>query len=85
LETTFTRFGKVILQGDIFFKKSTDGGATFGDTINISNNAGLSENPQIASSGNNVYVVWKDNTTGMVTYFSKRVLMVELHLEIQSI
>ena len=30
------------------------------DTINISNNTGLSFSPQISSSGNNVYVVWAD-------------------------
>ncbi len=47
---------------DIYFKKSTDGGATFGGTINLSNNPGLSKDPQIAAFGNNVYVVWSDNT-----------------------
>ena len=32
--------------------------------INLSNNTGYSENPQITSSGDNVYVVWSDNTPG---------------------
>ena len=27
---------------DIFYRRSTDGGATFGSTVNLSNNAGLS-------------------------------------------
>ena len=36
----------------------------FGEEINISNNNGTSELPQITSQGNNVYVVWQDNTTG---------------------
>ena len=49
--------------GDILFKQSTDGGATFGDTINLSNNGELSLLPKIAASqdSNNVYVVWVDN------------------------
>ena len=47
---------------DIFIKKSTDGGLTFGKEINLSNNPGFSEHPQIAASGNNVYVVWIDNS-----------------------
>jgi hypothetical protein len=47
---------------DIFFKRSSDGGNTFGNEINLSNNNGFSEHPQLASSGNNVYVIWADNT-----------------------
>jgi hypothetical protein len=47
---------------DIFIKKSIDGGLTFGKEINLSNNPGFSEHPQIAASGNNVYVVWIDNS-----------------------
>jgi hypothetical protein len=47
---------------DIQYRRSTDGGASFGSTINLSNDPGLSQDPQIATSGNNVYVVWKDNT-----------------------
>jgi hypothetical protein len=48
--------------GDIYFKRSIDSGATFSNTtINLSNNTGSSENPQIAVFGNNVYVVWRDN------------------------
>jgi hypothetical protein len=47
---------------DIFIKKSIDGGLTFGKEINLSHNPGFSEHPQIAASGNNVYVVWIDNS-----------------------
>jgi hypothetical protein len=47
---------------DIFMKKSTDGGLTFGKEINLSNNPGFSEHPQIATSGNNVYIAWIDNS-----------------------
>src|ERR671933_2586900 len=44
---------------EIMFKASTDGGKTFGLKINLSNSSGIdSERPQIAASGNNVYVSW---------------------------
>ena len=67
--TTVTGIGNE----DILFRKSTDGGNTFGDTIYISNNVGHSIFPQIAVSGNNVYVVWTDNTNGPSDiFFSKR-------------
>jgi hypothetical protein len=59
--------------GGILYRKSTDGGATFGSTVNLSNNVGLSnqggssEQPDMAVSGNNVYVVWTgtDSATGI--------------------
>ncbi|MFB5599955.1 MAG: sialidase family protein [Nitrososphaeraceae archaeon] len=47
---------------DIFFIKSEDRGKTFSDPINLSNNPGFSEHPQIAVSQNGVFVVWADNT-----------------------
>jgi hypothetical protein len=51
-----------LINYEIFIKKSDDGGQTFGDEINLSNNPGFSEHPQIAASGNNVYVAWIDNS-----------------------
>jgi len=50
-------------KSDIFFRKSIDGGNNFGNTLNLSKNLGNSSEPQIAASGNNVYVVWTDETT----------------------
>ena len=55
-----------------FTRGVTDGGATFSPTINISNNAGQSARPAIAISGNNVYVVWDDNTPGNFDIFYRR-------------
>ena len=49
---------------EIFIAVSTNGGKSFTDPKNISNNPGSSENPVIAVSGNAVYVVWSDNTSG---------------------
>jgi hypothetical protein len=48
---------------EIFIAVSTNGGKSFTDPKNISNNPGSSENPVIAVSGNNVYVAWSDNTS----------------------
>ena len=49
---------------DIFFAVSNNNGTSFGTPINISNSTGNSVNPQIATSGNNVYVTWEDSTPG---------------------
>jgi hypothetical protein len=56
---------------DIYIKKSTDGGLTFSKEINLSNNPGFSEHPQITVSGNNVYVAWIDNTSSSSTTTTK--------------
>ena len=51
--------------GQIFFTRSIDMGASFGDIMNLSNYSGWSVDPQIAvSQDNNVYVVWTNNATG---------------------
>jgi hypothetical protein len=49
---------------DILIKHSVDNGTTFGSPLNLSNNPGFSEHPQIAAYGNNVYVIWADDTSG---------------------
>jgi hypothetical protein len=62
-----TNKGDIISRGntnyDVYFKKSTDGGITFSKSINISNNSGFSQHPQIAVSGSNVYIAWTDDTS----------------------
>jgi hypothetical protein len=50
--------------GDVYFKASPDSGFTFSSVKNLSNNTGASLSPHIAATGNNVYVIWTDNTTG---------------------
>ena len=47
---------------DIFFAVSNNSGTSFGTPINLSNSPGFSNNPQIVTSGNNVYVTWFDIT-----------------------
>jgi len=49
---------------DIYFARSLDGGKTF-ETFNLSQNDGVSYNPWVAASGNNVYVVWNDDTSSV--------------------
>jgi len=46
---------------DIYFKRSTDNGNTFGERINLSDNPGASLNPRMVASRStsNLYVVWE--------------------------
>ena len=48
---------------EIFFSGSHDDGETFSTPLNISRNAENSQESQVKCDGNNVYVVWKDETT----------------------
>jgi len=57
---------------DVFLVRSTDGGNNFESPVNLSND-GSTENPKIAASGNNVYVVWADaKITGNMEAVFKR-------------
>ena len=60
--------------GDIMFRASHDGGETFGEILNLSNNAGTSFNPRVATSSNGqfVHVTWEDNTPGNLEIFYSR-------------
>ncbi|HEY9490684.1 MAG TPA: N,N-dimethylformamidase beta subunit family domain-containing protein, partial [Nitrososphaeraceae archaeon] len=51
--------------GGIFFTRSTDNGGTFSSIKNLGNNTGLNGFPQIAVSGNNVFVAWRDAMHGI--------------------
>jgi aldose sugar dehydrogenase len=57
---------------EIFLRKSTNGGITFGNTTNVSNNTGFSTSPQIESFGNNTFVIWQDNSTGNEEIFLRK-------------
>ena len=50
-------------QFDIFLSKSSDGGITFSQPINLSNDPSNSINPQLAAVQNNLFVIWNDNST----------------------
>jgi hypothetical protein len=63
--------GTAIRNYDILFQHSTDNGSSFSQEINLSNNTGFSEHPQISSAANNVHVIWADDTNGKKqVYFS---------------
>jgi hypothetical protein len=49
---------------DIYFSSSVDNGTTFTDIENLSDSNGESDQPQITAVGDNVYVVWRDNSSG---------------------
>src|SRR6266540_4078099 len=57
---------------EIYLKKSTDGGVTFGNATKLSESPGSSESPQIESEGNSTFVVWQDNTTGNNEIYLKK-------------
>jgi hypothetical protein len=57
---------------DIYFSASADNGTSFNSIENLSNNIGQSDNPQIAAVGDNVYVVWSDNSSGRDQIYFKR-------------
>jgi len=56
-------FGQNRMNYDILLKTSNDSGQTFGDVVNLSNNTGFSEHPQMAVKGKNVYIIWADDTS----------------------
>jgi hypothetical protein len=56
--------GEVSGNIEILYRRSLDGGATFGPTINVSNTPGGSFTPKIAVLDNFVHVVWRDTTPG---------------------
>ena len=49
---------------DVVFSASNDDGASFGNVQNLSSTSSTSTDPQIANSGSNVYVVWKEPSPG---------------------
>jgi hypothetical protein len=50
---------------DVFFARSTDNGRTFDDVIKLTDGNGSSFDTRIAASGDNVYVTWLNNKTGV--------------------
>jgi hypothetical protein len=49
---------------EIYYKRSTNNGKNWGKRKRLTRNAGLSESPAIAVMGDNIHVVWSDNTAG---------------------
>jgi hypothetical protein len=49
---------------EVYVTISRDKGKTFEEPINISNNSGNSQLPQVYSDGNNLFVLWEDDSNG---------------------
>jgi hypothetical protein len=45
---------------EVFFRRSTDGGATWDATVNLSSTQATSRFPHVAVSGNSIFIVWDD-------------------------
>ncbi|MDE1843955.1 MAG: hypothetical protein KGI10_01345 [Thaumarchaeota archaeon] len=54
---------------EIFLSKSSDSGASFHVPVDMSTTTGQSGTPEVIVSGNNVYAVWMDNTSGNYDIF----------------
>jgi hypothetical protein len=57
---------------EIYAKRSTDGGASWGTDTRLTNNSALSWYPSVAASWSNVHVVWRDNRDGNAEIYAKR-------------
>lgn len=52
---------------EIYYKRSSDGGLSWGTDMRLTNNFGISTNPSISISGNLVHVIWEDHRdTGLL-------------------
>ena len=55
---------------DIFFSKSTDNGASFSNPVGLTNyKPGIKQEPKIAISGKNLYIIWSDYSLGAAEIF----------------
>jgi hypothetical protein len=51
---------------EVYFVRSVDNGTNWGAIQRISNAAGRSEDPAIATDGPHIYLAWNDNRTGIM-------------------
>jgi hypothetical protein len=57
---------------EIYYKRSTDGGVSWGTDTRLTNNTASSWSPSVAVSGSIVHVVWMDNRDGNAEIYYKR-------------
>ncbi|HXW11657.1 MAG TPA: sialidase family protein [Nitrososphaeraceae archaeon] len=58
--------------GDIYFRASDDSGDHFRNIKNLGTTKESSSEPRISSVGNNIYVAWRDETTGDGNIYFRR-------------
>ncbi len=57
---------------EIYYKRSTDGGNTWGTDTRLTTSAGNSEYPCVVSSDSIIHVAWNDNRDGNIEIYYKR-------------
>ncbi len=57
---------------EIYYKRSTDAGVSWGADTRLTNNTASSEYPSVAVSGSVVHVVWRDDRDGNYEIYYKR-------------
>lgn len=57
---------------EIYYKRSTNGGISWGADTRLTNNTDISIHPTIASSGSNVHVGWQEYRDGNPEIYTKR-------------
>jgi hypothetical protein len=57
---------------EIYYKRSTDGGASWGGDTRLTNDDSESDFPSVATAGNVVHVVWHDTRDGNYEIYYKR-------------
>jgi hypothetical protein len=57
---------------EIYYKRSTDGGTSWGTDTRLTNNSGQSWYPSVSVSGSSVHVVWYDGRDGNDEIYYKR-------------
>ncbi|MEO0225792.1 MAG: sialidase family protein [candidate division WOR-3 bacterium] len=57
---------------EIYYKRSTDAGSTWGSDTRLTNSPGESNRPSIAVSGQNLHLVWYDQRDGNYEIYYKR-------------
>lgn len=57
---------------EIYYKRSTDSGTSWGGDTRLTNNSSYSELPSVSVSGSAVHVLWSDNRDGNLEIYYKR-------------
>jgi hypothetical protein len=57
---------------EVYYKRSTDGGTTWGPDTRLTFDNSLSMDPTIVAAGRDVYVVWSDNRDGNYEIYFKQ-------------
>jgi hypothetical protein len=57
---------------DLYYRRSTDFGATWGSQLRLTDDPAESEKPHVAVAGSRVHVVWQDDRDGNFEIYYKR-------------